>query len=89
MSYQYQAERPWLFTEEGQVALLKARNKALRLLDEAGAFMSFSALKGVDYPDTFRAMALLDRMVELGDIREVTGPNVMGQHRVFVSGGRP
>jgi molybdenum-dependent DNA-binding transcriptional regulator ModE len=84
MSYSYQTERPWLFTEEGQVCLLKARDQALKLLDEAGAFMAFSTLKGVSYGDTWKALAILDRMVEMGDIREVTGSNARGQDRVFV-----
>ena len=88
MSYSYQAERPWLFTEEGQVCLLKTRDNAFRLLEQAGAFEIFKALKDVGYGDTFKAMALVDRLVELGDLREITGPNVWGQHRVFVSGRR-
>lgn len=84
MSYSYQMERPWLFTENGQECLLKARDQAFKLLDEAGAFVAFSALKGVNYGDTWRALALLDRMVELKDIREVTPLGVAGQDRVFV-----
>ena len=83
-SYSYATERPWLFTEDGQVCLLKARDQAFKLLDEAGAFMAFSALKKVDYGDTFKAMAILDRLVELRDVREVTGPEAWGQERVFV-----
>jgi hypothetical protein len=85
VSYSYQAERPWLFTEEGQVCLLKARDAAFKLLDEAGAFIAFRALKNVPYGDTWKALALLDRLVELGDIREVTVPrDVWAQDRVFI-----
>lgn len=83
MSYSYQAERPWLFTEEGQVCLLKARDQAFKHCDEAGAFVAFAALRKVGYGDTFKAMAILDRLVELGDIVEVTGSKVAGQDRVF------
>lgn len=84
MSYDYQAVRPWLFTEPGQLALLKARDQAFKLLDAAGAFMSFRALKDVDYGNTDQALALLDRLVELGDVVEVTDKRAWGQHRVFV-----
>lgn len=34
----------------------------------------------------WEALACMDRLVELGELREITGPNVMGQHRVFVKG---
>ena len=64
---------------------MKARDAAAELLGKAGAFMAFSALKNVSYGDTFRALAILDRLVELGIIKEVThGARV--QDRVFVSG---
>lgn len=82
MTYNYETEKPWLFTDEGQRALLKSRDKVFVLLDSAGAFMSFLALDGV--ADTFKAMAILDRLVELKDIVEITDKNVRGQDRVFI-----
>lgn len=85
MSYSYSTERPWLFTEEGQVCLLKARDNAFRLCDEAGAFNGMCALDGAHVGDTFKMMAVLDRLVEMGDVREVTKRGeVAGQDRVFV-----
>lgn len=84
MSYSYQTERPWIFTEEGQGCLLKARDKAFALLKSAGAFCGVNALHGVNTGDTFHMMAILDRLVELGDIVEISSGNVWGQHRVFV-----
>lgn len=86
MSYVYQQERSKLFTEEGQASVIKALENARRLLDVAGAFMIFKALKDVSYGDTFTAMAILDRLVELGYLREVTGRDAMGQGRVFIAG---
>jgi hypothetical protein len=82
--YNYESQKHWIFTDDGQKAFIKARDNALALLSKAGAFMTFSPLKNVPYGDTWQGMALIDRMVELGDIREVTGPSVAGQHRVFV-----
>lgn len=82
--YNYYDEKPKIFTEEGQKNFLKARDKAHELLEEAGAFMMFSALKGIS-GDSWLQMAYIDRLVELGEIREVTPPNVAGQHRVFVA----
>lgn len=86
MSYDYQQERAKLFTEDGQAMVIAALDNVRRLLTEAGAFEIFKALKGVIYGDTFIAMAILDRLVELGYIREITGANVRGQDRVFVAG---
>jgi len=85
MSYSYQEERPWLFTEKGQECLLQAWDQAQKYLSSAGAFMAFAALRDVHYGDTFKAMAILDRLVELGYVREVTS-GCKGQDRVFVSG---
>lgn len=84
MPYDYARERPWLFTEEGQVALLKARDNAFRMCDQAGAFVGFKALHDVNYGNTDKAIAILDRLVELGDLVEVTNPGeVWAQHRIF------
>lgn len=86
MSYVYSVEKPWLFTDEGQRCLFKARDQAQRLLADAGAFRSFRALREVPYGDTWKGLAILDRLVELGDIREVTDASAWGQDRVFVDG---
>lgn len=82
--YSYLAEKPKLFTEDGQRDFLKVRDRAHKLLAEAGAFMMFSALEDIS-GDTWVMMAHVDRLVELGEIREITNGNVAGQHRVFVA----
>lgn len=82
MSYSYQAERPRLFTEEGQEMLLKVRDNVQRLLKTAGAFMSGHAWRGVG-GDTWLMLACLDRLVERGEIIEVTDSRAWGQARVF------
>ena len=81
--YDYFKEKHKIFTEENQVNFLKVRDQAHKLLKEAGAFMLFSACKGVS-GDTWTMMAYVDRLVELKEIREITS-NVAGQHRVFVA----
>lgn len=82
--YNYENERHKIFTEQGQREFLKVRDAAHRLLREAGAFTMFSALKDVS-GDSWLQMAYIDRLVELGEIREITNGNVAGQHRVFVA----
>lgn len=78
MSYNYQTEREGIFTAKGVKLLLTIRDKAKGLLAESGAFKS-GVLAG-----SWETLAVLDFLVEHGDIREITGPEVAGQDRVFV-----
>jgi hypothetical protein len=87
MSYSYATERPWLFTEAGQVALLKVRDNAQQLLKTAGAFKGPRALRGVPYGDSWKSLACLDRLVELDELRRLTPVgSVAGQEEVYVAG---
>jgi hypothetical protein len=81
--YNYLVEKHKIFTDDGQREFLKVRDQVQFLLKEAGAFKVFSALKGIS-GDSWLMMAYIDRMVELNEIREITGPAVAGQDRVFV-----
>lgn len=83
--YCYQIEKPKLLTDEGQRTFLAVRDRAFRLLLEAGAFKLFYACKGVSDPSSWFLMACVDRMVEIGEITEITGQLVAGQNRVFVA----
>jgi len=84
MSYNYQTERPYVFTEEGQKTFLKIRDKANELLKSAGAFNMHSVIRectGLNWSH----MACVDRLVELEEIREIDrGQNCPGQYRIFV-----
>lgn len=84
MPYEYQSERPNIFTEEGQRLFLKVRDKTQSLLRQAGAARSQEMLAGC-CGDGWTMLACIDRLVELGEIREVTDGRVAGQHRVFVA----
>lgn len=86
MSYVYSLQRPNLFTEQGQVMFTKIRDNTLRLIAQAGAVRLIKAISGCT-GDTWDMIACMDRMVELKEIREITGPNVAGQDRVFVKVG--
>jgi len=85
MGYQYGDERHKIFTDEGQRDFLKVRDMAKRLLDEAGAFKMPNVLRGIT-GDSWAMMANVDRLVELGEIKEIYREDVCGQDRVFVSG---
>ncbi len=85
MSYSYEAEKPRLFTDEGQRGFLNVRDRAQSLLREAGAFRAQEVWRGCGVSDNWQMLACVDRLLELGEIREVTDPQrIAGQHRVFV-----
>lgn len=82
--YVYQAERQWIFTDVGQREFLKVRDRVQRLLREAGAVSMNKAMEGSSAPDSWKTMALVDRLVELGELVELPQAECMGQHRVFI-----
>lgn len=83
MSYDYQTERPWIFTDEGQRQFLKIRDRVKELIETAGAVrMQEAALSGFT-GSSWQLIACVDRMVELGEIKEISRPGCVGQDRVF------
>ena len=85
--YDYETEKPKLFTDDGQRKFLKIRDNVNRFLSEAGAFSMGKAMVGIG-GDSWLMMACVDRLVELCEIREVgRGANCPGQHRIFVKNG--
>jgi len=86
--YDYEKEKPKIFTDEGQRDFIKVRDEALRLLEIAGAFEMFKVLKGIT-GDIRYMMALVDRMVELGEIKEIKeiaegAEGVVFNNRIFI-----
>lgn len=85
MAYDYSTQRPVIFTEAGQVMFLKVRDRVQELLKEAGA-VRFQEITRRVSGDSWDMIACVDRLVELGELREVTAPNsVAGQHRIFTN----
>jgi hypothetical protein len=82
--YNYQTEKPKIFTEDGQETFLKIRDKVHHLLKQSGAVMMQNAISGVT-GDVWLHLACVDRLVELKEIREITKDDVAGQYRVFVA----
>ena len=81
-TYRYEDEKGSLFTENGQVMFLDIRDHIGRLLKEAGAVRMREVISQTA-GDSWQRMACVDRMVELGELQEVTGDWVAGQYRVF------
>lgn len=83
--YDYKDLKSKIFTDEGQKEFLKVRDNVFSLLAKSGAVSMDKAMSAVT-GDTWTSMSYVDRMVELGEIREINIPNAMGQHRVFIKG---
>jgi hypothetical protein len=81
MAYDYQTERPKLFTEEGTRILIHVRDAAKKLLSDAGAF---KAGKVFASGDGWISLAALDYLVETGEIRRIEqGRYTAGQDEVY------
>lgn len=81
--YNYEEQKKHVFTEDGQVMFLKIRDKAHQLLEAAGAFRLEELVKRVT-GDSWTMMACIDRLIELGEIKEIPQGKIAGQDRVFV-----
>ena len=87
MSYNYKIQKPALLTDEGQRTFLAVRDNVQRLLKLAGTVRVGEAINCDRAPsDSWELLACFDRMVELGELREILQPGCAGQHRMFVSG---
>ena len=81
--YNYQTEKPKIFTEQGQETFLKIRDNVQKCIKQSGAVMMRNATMGVT-GDSWLHLACVDRLVELKEIKELPIGKVAGQHRVFV-----
>lgn len=82
--YNYETEKAKLFTDDGQRQFLKIRDNVQKLLQQSGAVRMQEVLVGATGP-TWTLLACVDRMIELGELREISQQNCPGQYRIFVS----
>ena len=80
--YEYEKEKQNIFTDEGQRTFLKVRDEVNRLLEIAGCFKLENVFLAVNVCDSFMWLAYIDRLVELGEIREVKR-ECMSQHKIY------
>ncbi len=80
MTYDYKEERPYVLTDEGQRRLIQTLDFAKRQLAIGGAVRADKLM--IHSGDLWKTMALVDRLVEIGELVEVSGG--IWKHRVFV-----
>ncbi len=83
MAYDYKEIKPKLFIEAHQKLFLEIRDRVHRFLDETGVAKMGFILNGSS-GDSWVMMACVDRLVELGEIKEVFHGDCVGQDRIFV-----
>ena len=82
MSYSYETQRPWVFTEEGVKKLLWTRSTAQLHLAESGAVRAGRLLGS---GDSWNSMAVVDYLVEIGELMRVYDGRAW-QDGVYVEG---
>lgn len=82
--YNYQKQRPELFTESGVEMLIKIRENVRVCIAKSGAVRATEAWCRVT-GDMWTMAAALDYLVEIKVIREITDSSTWGQYRVFVA----
>jgi hypothetical protein len=86
MSYSYQIERPFVFTERGVKAVMESRTIIERCLAISGAVTMGVAMDN-SAGNSWSMMAVVDYLLEIGFIREVEQLHEpAGQHRIFMPG---
>lgn len=82
--YRYSEVRNTLFTEEGLVMFTKVRDFVHKALAVSGAVRMQECMNAAGGGEAWMMLACVDRLVEMGELREVLQVGVCGQHRVFV-----
>lgn len=82
--YEYHEQKSAIFSDSGQRMFIKIRDHTKELLAKAGAARCQEIMNGAGGGDSWRMLACIDRLVELGEIREIKQYQCAGQHRVFV-----
>jgi len=80
--YNYLEERKNIFTEDGQIMFIEIRDNVKKLLNTSGAFKLEKAISNVS-GNSWLMIACVDRLVELGEIKEVKYGECTGQDRIF------
>jgi len=79
--YKYEEIKPKIFTENGSVIFIAIRDNVHQLLGLSGAVRMHEAIKNSN-GDSWLQLACVDRLVELGEIKEITKNDGESKRRV-------
>ena len=83
--YKYENHLSYVTSHEGQRNLLRAYDRVHKMISTSGAVRMLEAIEGFS-GDNWEAMAIIDHLVKLEVIRDVSSAGCVGQNRVFVRG---
>ena len=83
--YKYEEMKEKLFCDDGQRTFLRIRDSIKTQLALAGAVRMEEVIANAGGGDSWTLLACVDRLVELGEIREIPQLEARGQHRIFVT----
>ncbi len=87
MTYDYKKLRTEIFTEQGVNLLLHIKSKANRSIRESGATTIGNLISNISIcDDVHHAIACVEYLIERGDLKEITDPDIRCQDRVVVGG---
>lgn len=85
--YDYKKEKSYLFTDRGQRLFLAIRDQIDEKLRISGAVTMVCAIElpnGIGCEGTWEMMACVDRLVELGELKEIPVLSERTQDKIFV-----
>lgn len=85
--YNYETEKPKVFLEENQKMFLGIHEKAKELISVAGAARCDKII-AEQSGDSWTMLACVDRLVEIGEIKEVPQITCRSQDRLFREAGQ-
>lgn len=82
--YKYESMKSVLFTDAGQRKFIKTIDFVKEVIQKAGCVRMDVVLSRIG-GDAWEVMACVDRLVELGELKEVLQCGAFGQDRIFIS----
>lgn len=85
-TYRFEDFRGWLGSGEAQLSVRNARAKAAQAFEVAGVVQHGKLSEAAGCSDSWKGSAVVDLLVEAGELREVTSGDTVTQLRVFAPG---
>lgn len=73
MSYSYDTEKHFVFTDEGQRMLLRVRDFAEKAMNLSGAVRADKLMSAAGAGSSWAKMSCVDRLCELGELHLIPG----------------
>jgi hypothetical protein len=83
MSYSYEVEKQQVFKAENQKAFLGIRDNAKKIIGISGCATMGKLISHNEGPDSWFGLACVDRLVEMGELKEIAYGECAGQYRIF------